>query len=460
MARATTPVIPVSLQGLDNTPVSKKASGSGPHTSLHHERDYRMRQVGAEMEGKFIGPMPVVDFLDTFLPLRSTSSLRWTKKRMSKFEEVGKQTSEKQMYKPIVRNLYLNLLVLMPLIGRSTRCNLFVRISNLSIRTIIPIRILVFPELLKPDISIYTRGCDRSRPTDFSLMESHIEVKFDENDDPFDDESVHSFEHDREASKDTKGQITSYAVAQLAGQFRTHIFTILVCGGYARILRWDRSGAVVTAAFDYCNRYLGEFFWRYDRTPPDDRGMELSISKPSDTEVTLARQYLRCSLQALLLKFAVYNDMDGKTSYYIGSKPSFKGNASPTGRATRTFIVFDQQTRRVVFLKDTWRIDLPDVVKEGEIYKILHEAKVPFIAPFLCGGDIFQHRTRTQDFSSERWARPIKNSLRPHQHYRLVLGVVGRDFTSFDSSWEMVGAIRDALQGTLMNNVGGNHDVT
>ena len=181
--------------------------------------------------------------------------------------------------------------------------------------------------------------------------------------------------------------------------------------------------------------------------------MDLSISKPSEAEGKLARQYLKCSLQASLLKFAVYNDKDGKISYYIGSKPSCKSNAFPTGRATRTSIVFDPQTKRVIFLKDTWRIDLPDVVKEGDIYNVLHEAKVPFIAPFLCGGDIIDHRTRTQDFLSEPWTPPIQKSLRPHQRYRLVLGVVGRDLTSFDSSWEMVGAIRDALQGPLMNNM-------
>jgi len=90
MARASTPAsISVSLQGLDSTPVSKKASGSGPYTSLHHERDYRMRQMGTEMEGKFAGPMPVRDFLDIFLPLGGASRLRWTKNRLSKFEKVG-----------------------------------------------------------------------------------------------------------------------------------------------------------------------------------------------------------------------------------------------------------------------------------------------------------------------------------------------------------------------------------
>jgi hypothetical protein len=98
-------------------------------------------------------------------------------------------------------------------------------------------------------------------------------------------------------------------------------------------------------------------------------------------------------------------------------------------------------------LKDTWRIDLPDVVKEGEIYDILHDAKVSFIEPFVCGGDVDEHQTHTQDFVSKPWAKNIMKSLRPHQHYRMVLGVVGRDLTSFESSWEIVGTIRDALQG-------------
>jgi hypothetical protein len=65
--------------------------------------------MGTEMEGKFAGPMPVRDFLDIFLPLSGASRLRWTKNRLSKFEKVGEQTSEKQMYKPLVRNSYLDL---------------------------------------------------------------------------------------------------------------------------------------------------------------------------------------------------------------------------------------------------------------------------------------------------------------------------------------------------------------
>jgi hypothetical protein len=305
------------------------------------------------------------------------------------------------------------------------------------------------PELLKPDTAAYNRDSGRDRVTDFSLIEIHSEFKVDTHDDAFRDDTPDSIEHDTEASRDTKGQITSYAVAQLATQFRSHLFSILICGGYARLLRWDRSGAVVSQAFNYSNRYLAEFYWRYNHSTPEDRGVDISVSEPLADEATLARQHLKLDSWVPLVKFAVYHEDDEGISYYIGSKPTFKGNASPTGRATRTFIVFDLLTEEVVFLKDTWRIDLPDMAKEGEIYTALHKAKVSHIPPFVRGEDIPHQRTLAQDFVSASWARPIARPLRPHQHYRFVLGVVGRDLMSFDSSWELVNAMKDALQGAL-----------
>ena len=33
--------------------------------------------------------------------------------------------------------------------------------------------------------------------------------------------------------------------------FRVHIFCVLVCGTYARFIRWDRDGAIVIRRFDY-----------------------------------------------------------------------------------------------------------------------------------------------------------------------------------------------------------------
>ena len=73
-----------------------------PYTSLHHERDFWMRRLGTEMEGKFIGPIPVTKFLDKFLPSGNLPTMPWKKKHQAAFKHVAKQRSEKAMYKPLV----------------------------------------------------------------------------------------------------------------------------------------------------------------------------------------------------------------------------------------------------------------------------------------------------------------------------------------------------------------------
>ena len=162
-------------------------------------------------------------------------------------------------------------------------------------------------------------------------MEIHTEVKFDERDNPFCDNSPESIEHDTEVSKDTKGQITSYAITQLATQFCSQIFSVLICGKYARLLCWDRSGAVVSKAFDYTGRHLVQFYWQYDHSDPSVRGMDCSVSKPSEKEAILARKLLKLEACVHLVKFKVYDKIDNTVSYYIGSKPTFNSNTSPTG---------------------------------------------------------------------------------------------------------------------------------
>jgi hypothetical protein len=80
----------------------------------------------------------------------------------------------------------------------------------------------------------------------------------------------------------------------------------------------------------------------------------------------VARSALGLDELAPLVKFAVYSSKDDSVAYYIGSKPSFKGNASPTGRSTRTFIVYGVLTTERMFMEDTWRIDLPGM-EESEL---------------------------------------------------------------------------------------------
>ena len=301
---------------------------------------------------------------------------------------------------------------------------------------------------LNPDISVYNKNSKRRGETDFSTMELFIKVKAKKGDDPFRDDTS-PFEHGTKDSTDTRNQVISYRVAHGATQFRTHIFSVLIINDRARLMRWDSAGAVVTAAFPYCNRnsLLLEFFRRFDQLDPEKRGIDCSVSDPSESESADARKVLDLKANVPLVKLAVHDNSTNKTTYYVGPMPTFMRHASPTGRCTRTFVAYDVQTGATVFLKDTWRIDLPDMHKEGDIYERLKQANISRIAPFVCGADVRDHRTRTEAYANKPWALPLSKALRPHRQYRLVLAVVARPLTSFRSSWELVNALADALQG-------------
>jgi hypothetical protein len=54
-------------------------------------------------------------------------------------------------------------------------------------------------------------------------------------------------------------------------------------------------------------------------------------------------------------------------------------------------LVFNMETREIVFLKDYWRADVDGMMKEGKIYSLLESKGVPNIAPFGKGNDVRDH---------------------------------------------------------------------
>jgi hypothetical protein len=317
------------------------------------------------------------------------------------------------------------------------------------------------PEI-KPDVSLYISGCreDPTVVTDISLIDIHMEFKVDPNDDPFRDpesppdnnsqeDDIPPFENNTRASTDTMGQITCYATQQLASQFRTHAFSVLICKDRARLIYWDRSGAVVTHSFSYVEEpWLATFLWRYTHSSPAVRGLDQSVTVPSDADATYvekARAALGIDNETPLCKFTIYGE-EGDVTYCFGNKPWFKGNGSPTGRATRVFTVYAPDLNKCVLMKDTWRVSLRGMQAEGAIYRRLHAANVSHIARFLRGGDVTSPFCRTRSHS---FAKRFGLRLRPHSHYRFILDDIGRDLTSFTTTKELVEALTGALQGTL-----------
>ncbi|KAF8509369.1 hypothetical protein BU17DRAFT_70468 [Hysterangium stoloniferum] len=213
-------------------------------------------------------------------------------------------------------------------------------------------------------------------------------------DDAFSDDG--SLERTTKVALDTLGQITLYATAHQAAQFRTHVFLVLVFPSYARFMRWDRSGAIVTE----------KFFWRFNHASPAARGVD-----------TTAREFL-------------YNHPAAAKAKRIPPRP-----------LDLCLQCLLYRNWELVLLKDTWRIVSATQSPEHMIYERLKKHGVRNICTCKEGCDVLQHCTKTQDSSMVKRPSPFRRL----QHYRLVLNEIGRSLSDFRDTKEMVTAVRDAI---------------
>jgi hypothetical protein len=315
-----------------------------------------------------------------------------------------------------------------------------------------------FPFQIKPDVTIYSKLAFK---TNSAWAEIFIEFKWDSKDNLFCDIKHYGdpLLSNTKSARDTLGQITSYAAAQFGAQFRTHLYSVFICKDTARILRWDRSGAIVTEAFKYNDSsYLVDFFRFYSVASPAMRGVDTSVSIPETEEQCEARNFLKWDDDIPLFKLSV-PFAPGSLQYFIVCSPITTAY-TPPGRATRGFEAYDQLRKTAVYLKDSWRLNLSDITAEGLVYETLKKASVPNIPHCIASGDIsvlsdpqsyHWHATKTQDYARKEWAKPLKAVLTPHLHYRLVLDVIGRSLMEYKSSYEMTAAVRDALVGKSLD---------
>ncbi|GBE86818.1 hypothetical protein SCP_1000600 [Sparassis crispa] len=116
---------------------------------------------------------------------------------------------------------------------------------------------------------------------------------------------------------------------------------------------------------------------------------------------------------------------ESKTYKYIGPTPKCSLD-SLVGHATRGCPVYDLQQRKVVYLKDTWRILGEDLEKEGDILASLGAHNAPYIPTVERLGDVLDHATKTQALVYEPWNHAAQHSVAiqtGHLHYRFVTAI-------------------------------------
>ena len=267
-----------------------------------------------------------------------------------------------------------------------------------------------------------------------------------------------SFERSTIEGRVFRMRIVSHVQAEFARQHRLFIFQIILINRFARFIRWDRAGAVVTELFDYVDNpnLLAEFLWRFSHMNDKGRGFDPTVTLANAKEkkqfelavrgymdnvkaFTKANFHGGPSIRALpgvedtldgtntyqTCKVHVMDSATRKSTDLIIRRP-FSAHSLLWGRATRAYVAYDLKTARLVCLKDTWRLDHPDLRAESKIYRDLQRHDVPHIPIVFYGGDVRStdrqpQETLTQALAKEEDAwRITADTFEKYIHHRLV----------------------------------------
>ncbi|KAL5521215.1 hypothetical protein ACEPAG_9138 [Sanghuangporus baumii] len=388
-----------------STPIHRKASGKSYDCSRIKASDNK-KDMYRETHKYFLGPMPVEQFLEAFVkPTQAYGTRRRNRSKGLDFTLDNNWKVESEMYDPLIKALNK------------------LKINNLRFAKTAykgdPNWVI---EGLAPDISAYrqARSSLSNRVTDFSKMEFPMELKPKRSKDPFRDpkEGVnvadHKFVRSDDASQEIIGQITSYAAAQMGMSFRTHCFSVLIAGDSARLIRWDRAGAVVTRSFNYIEvSWLVDFLERFSRLSRLQCGWDWTarpataidgellknarkalirhrFKDESEQEFQDRSEYFR---RARYFKFLVpvlhVGQETGAVRFksYIGTFPR-RWACSLLGRNSRGTPAFDPESGQIYWLKDSWRIDMDMVVVEHISYEKMERCNVRNLIPLVTAGDV------------------------------------------------------------------------
>ncbi|KAL1950100.1 hypothetical protein VTO73DRAFT_5222 [Trametes versicolor] len=276
----------------------------------------------------------------------------------------------------------------------------------------------------------------------------------------------------------------AFIVEIFARQHRNHCHSISMAGSQARLYRWDRAGCVVSEAFDIREHPepLCEFLWRFSQTSDSLRGHDCTVIPATlEQEVRFrdaVKDHVRsqldidgealdravsqhyCPGRAALVKVHPHGKPLLNTNFwvFIISRPVVTP-LSLVGRGTRGYWAVNITTSRVVFLKDTWRIESNGGF-EGDLLSHLNRLGVRNVPAVVTYGDVpdyvpnKQHSltiwqtTYTAGAALKRWACRIPDhplSVTDVQRYRLVLGTVGYGLSTIKGTEELLHATYDAF---------------
>ncbi|KAI0368968.1 hypothetical protein BV20DRAFT_1053504 [Pilatotrama ljubarskyi] len=305
------------------------------------------------------------------------------------------------------------------------------------------------------------RGAAINKRFDGSSVELSIECEsYPTSDDPFDDHDL-TRRPSWNRRKDNLRRFMNHPALVFECQQRTHYYSIIIIGSYARIVRWDRSGAIFSPKFDYERdpAKLGLFLWRFSHSSASVRGHDPTACHvlPGSEHRALMVQWAAHQLppaadharemfaESLVddwpwYKLTVGDPVTGTPREFLVGRPIF---AAPgvVGRGTRGYVALDITNPEYVFvfLKDCWRVLQPGSEQEGSILVYLNEKGVEHIPTALIHGDVEGQRTLSEGICpAPVHERGQQCEFKTKAHYRLAVKEVGLPLKRFRTGKELV----------------------
>ncbi|KAI0073812.1 hypothetical protein K474DRAFT_1710404 [Panus rudis PR-1116 ss-1] len=348
---------------------------------------------------------------------------------------------------------------------------------------------------IRLNLCLYSRNEVPGVSSDWVNMEFFVDIHADQNEDPFRHafaSSGHSLRSKREEThKEALACLETYLRAQFSRQHRTFTFALCIFGRYARVLRIDRAGVVVTEAINYIQnfRLLAEFFWRYNQLSRSQRGFDSSVIPATSDEKDLLTkavlQYLKAAEEGIVrryptmesalakdsptYKIEMIDRYTGEPTHYIVRKPCVE-SAHVLGRATRGFVAFKTGpsiqkddydvtpplplAKNLVFVKDYWRRHSCDSPAESDLLDKLEDLEIPHVPVSFTASDVYTEGqaqvTKSHLLSnarSSKWRRPCQ-VCGMLVHHRIVQQL-SFPLSTVKDARELVQVVRDALQALI-----------
>ncbi|KAI0777909.1 hypothetical protein BC629DRAFT_1594637 [Irpex lacteus] len=295
----------------------------------------------------------------------------------------------------------------------------------------------------------------------WNSVKAFMDVKCDESLSPFSmDIDDPDFLSDTKNAKGARKELTQVAGEIMLGQHRCFLYSVTVVGHYARLIGWDRSGALVSEPIDL--REDGDkllaFIYALGHMDDHALGRDPTATLATEAEMKLWQNAVTAKLKAdadwkNVLEQAIDDDwpLYKLRSFSLLSE----GSRSPFRRGCKGFIALDVATGEFVHLKDFWYADDLERPPEFIVYARLVEAGVRNIPTFLYDGDVpgdvsaNAQTTLNHEFDGHlQWythgqfvVREVGKPVESYENTRQLTTVFPQVLTAHQDAWDNAGLL-------------------